>query len=100
MHVTRWNDHLKTIVPLSALSALLIGIGNVVAPGYLGFFAVLALTMNAGAYSFSDRLVLRVHGATVRELAAGEQLAGLFSTHPATAERIARLEAIASRGRG
>ncbi|MCC6764796.1 MAG: zinc metalloprotease HtpX [Deltaproteobacteria bacterium] len=81
--MTRWNNHLKTIVLLGALSALLVGIGNVVAPGHLGIFAVMALAMNLGAYYFSDRLVLRMHGArevdpsqaprlygTVRELAA------------------------------
>jgi heat shock protein HtpX len=85
--MTRWNNHLKTIVLLGALSALLVGVGNVVAPGYLGFFAVLALGMNVGAYYFSDRLVLRMHGAreidpaqapklhgTVRELAARAQI--------------------------
>jgi heat shock protein HtpX len=85
--MTRWNNHLKTMVLLGALSALLIGVGNVVAPGHLGFFAVLALGMNLGAYYFSDRLVLRMHGAReidpslapqlhrmVRELAARAQL--------------------------
>jgi heat shock protein HtpX len=61
--MTRWNNHLKTIVLLGALSALLIAIGNVVAPGYLGFFAVMALAMNVGAYYFSDKMVLRMHGA-------------------------------------
>ncbi|MCC6850097.1 MAG: zinc metalloprotease HtpX [Deltaproteobacteria bacterium] len=85
--MTRWNNHLKTIVLLGALSALLVGIGHVVAPGHLGVFAVMALAMNVGAYYFSDRLVLRMHGAreldpgqapqlaaTVRELAARADL--------------------------
>jgi heat shock protein HtpX len=61
--MTRWNNQLKTIVLLGALSALLIAIGNVVAPGYLGFFAIMALAMNVGAYWFSDKMVLRMSGA-------------------------------------
>ena len=69
--MTRWNNHLKTIVLLGALSALLIGVGNIVSPGHLGFFAVLALGMNLGAYFFSDRLVLRMHGA--REIDAAQE---------------------------
>jgi heat shock protein HtpX len=75
--MTRWNNHLKTIVLLGALSALLVGVGNVVAPGHLGFFAVLALGMNLGAYFFSDRLVLRMHGAREIDPAAAPQLHGM-----------------------
>ena len=69
--MTRWNNHLKTIVLLGALSALLIAVGNVVAPGHLGVLAILALGMNLGAYFFSDRLVLRMHGA--REIDAAQE---------------------------
>lgn len=61
--MTRWNNQLKTIVLLGALSALLIAIGGVLAPGHLGIFAVLALAMNVGAYWFSDKMVLRMAGA-------------------------------------
>jgi heat shock protein HtpX len=57
------NNHLKTVVLLGALSALVIGIGALVAPGHLYLFGVLALAMNLGAYFFSDRLVLRLHHA-------------------------------------
>ena len=84
--MTRWNNHLKTIVLLGALSALLVGIGNVVAPGYLGFFAVMALAMNVGAYYFSDRLVLRMHGAREIDPAAAPQLHGMVRELAARAE--------------
>ncbi len=57
------KNQLKTIALLGGLSALLIGIGSAVSPGHLGFFVVLALAMNLGAYFFSDRLVLRMHQA-------------------------------------
>jgi len=84
--MTRWNNHLKTIVLLGALSALLVGIGNVVAPGYLGFFAVMALAMNVGAYYFSDRLVLRMHGAQEIDPARAPQLHGVVRELAARAE--------------
>jgi heat shock protein HtpX len=57
------HNQLKTVVLLGALSALVMGIGSLVAPGSLYLFAVLALAMNLGAYFFSDRLVLRMHNA-------------------------------------
>lgn len=72
--MSRWNNHLKTVVLLGALSALMIGIGNVVSPGHLGVFAVLALAMNVGAYFFSDKMVLRMHGAREVDAAAAPQL--------------------------
>jgi heat shock protein HtpX len=40
-----------------------IGFGSLVAPGSLYLFVALALAMNLGAYFFSDRIVLRMHGA-------------------------------------
>ena len=57
------KNQLKTILLLGSLSALLVGVGSLVAPGMLGLFAVLAVAMNVGAYFFSDRLVLRMHHA-------------------------------------
>jgi heat shock protein HtpX len=57
-----WNQ-LKTVLLLGVLSALLVGIGGAVAPGLLWLFVVIAIAMNVGAYFFSDRLVLRMHGA-------------------------------------
>lgn len=57
------RNQLKTILLLGSLSALLVGLGSLVAPSMLGLFAVLAIAMNVGAYFFSDRLVLRMHHA-------------------------------------
>lgn len=57
------NNQIKTILLLGALSALLVGLGAMVAPGSLYLFLALAVVLNLGAYFFSDRLVLRMHGA-------------------------------------
>lgn len=56
-------NQLKTVVLLGALSALLIGIGGSLGPGYLYGFTALALLMNLGAYFFSDKIVLKMHRA-------------------------------------
>jgi heat shock protein HtpX len=58
------KNQIKTILLLGSLSALVLGIGALVAPGYLYLFAALALAMNLGAYFFSDRIVLRMHHAS------------------------------------
>jgi heat shock protein HtpX len=70
MSLRRWNNQLKTIALLGALSALLIAVGGALSPGNLALFVALALAMNLGAYFFSDRLVLRMHGA--REVSEAE----------------------------
>ncbi len=57
------KNQLKTIFLLGVLSAILIGFGGLLGPGYLYGFTVLALILNLGAYFFSDRLVLRMSGA-------------------------------------
>jgi heat shock protein HtpX len=57
------KNQLKTIFLLGVLSALLVSIGGVLGPGYFYGFIGLALLMNLGAYFFSDRIVLRMHGA-------------------------------------
>jgi heat shock protein HtpX len=62
--MTTFRNQLKTVLLLGALSALLIGIGALVAPSQLYLFAALALAMNLGAYFFSDRIVLRMHRAS------------------------------------
>ncbi|HXC51660.1 MAG TPA: zinc metalloprotease HtpX [Candidatus Limnocylindrales bacterium] len=63
-------NQLKTIFLLGVLSALLIGIGQVLSPGNTTLFVVMAAVMNLGAYFFSDRVVLRVSGA--REVSVAE----------------------------
>jgi len=61
--MTALKNQLKTILLLGVMSALLVCVGALVAPGYLYLFGFLALAMNLGAYFFSDRIVLRMHGA-------------------------------------
>ncbi|MEY4544515.1 MAG: hypothetical protein RL685_710 [Pseudomonadota bacterium] len=58
------KNQLKTLALFGALTALVVGFGGLIAPGYLYLFAALSLAMNLGAYFFSDRVVLRMHGAT------------------------------------
>jgi heat shock protein HtpX len=67
----------KTIVLLGSLSALLVGFGSLLGPGWMTTFGVLAVVLNVGSYFFSDRLVLRMHGA--RPLAPA-QAPRLFET--------------------
>lgn len=57
------KNQLKTILLLGALSAVLISIGGALGPGYLYGFTILAVLLNLGAYFFSDRMILRLHGA-------------------------------------
>lgn len=56
-------NQLKTLLLLGVLSAVLVGFGGALGPGYLYGFTALALVMNLGAYFFSDKLVLRMHRA-------------------------------------
>ena len=64
-----WNQ-VKTVLLLGGMSALMIGIGGAMGSNALLIFAVLALVMNVGAYYFSDRLILTMHGA--REVSEDE----------------------------
>jgi len=52
------KNQLKTLVLLGVLSALLVGVGSLIAPSRWALFAAVAATMNLLAYFFSDRLVL------------------------------------------
>lgn len=56
-------NQIKTVGLLAVLSAMLVGVGGAVHPGLVEFYLFLALVMNVGAYFFSDRLVLSMHGA-------------------------------------
>jgi heat shock protein HtpX len=79
-------NQLKTILLLGALSALLVGIGGYVAPGMLYLFAGLAVVLNLGAYLFSDRIVLRLHGARPIEPSEAPQLHDMVRELAARAE--------------
>jgi heat shock protein HtpX len=57
------KNQLKTILLLGALSALLVAFGASLGPGWMWGMTAVALAMNLLAYFFSDRLVLRMHGA-------------------------------------
>lgn len=63
-------NQLKTILLLGALSAILVGIGASLGPNAFWLFTAIAVAMNLVSYFFSDRIVLRMHGA--RELPEGE----------------------------
>lgn len=65
-----WKNQLKTILMLGALSAVLVGVGSLIGPGWAWIMLAVSLAMNLGAYFFSDKIVMRMHGA--RELAPGE----------------------------
>lgn len=57
------KNQVKTIFLLGVLSALLVSFGGALGPGYFYGFTALALILNLGAYFFSDRIVLKMHGA-------------------------------------
>ncbi len=59
----RLNNQLKTILLLGVLSAVLIAVGGALGTNALYAATALALLLNVGAYFFSDRIVLRLHGA-------------------------------------
>lgn len=63
-------NQLKTILLLGALSAILVAFGASLGPGAFWIFTAIAVGMNLFAYFFSDKLVLRMHGA--REVPEGE----------------------------
>ena len=80
------NNQIKTILLLGTLSALVVGIGALVAPGYLYVFAALALVMNLGAYFFSDRIVLRMNHAREVSLADAPELHAMIEELSAKAQ--------------
>lgn len=68
---------LKTFLLLGALSALLVSIGGAMGPGAMTMLLGLAVAMNLGAWFWSDRLVLRMHGARPLDAAAAPELHGM-----------------------
>jgi len=94
--MSRFGNQLRTVLLLGALTALLVAVGGAMAPGHMPLMLGLAITMNVGAYFFSDRLVLRMSGA--RELEPGElpELAMMVRELAARAEiPMPRLERLA-----
>ena len=65
------KNQLKTALFLGVLTSILVGIGALVAPGYLWVFGALAVLLNVGSYFFSDRIVLAIHRA--REVGPDEE---------------------------
>lgn len=80
------KNQIKTIVLMGSLTALVIGFGALVAPGYLYLFGALALAMNLGAYFFSDRIVLRMHHAREVTLAEAPDLHAIVEELSARAD--------------
>ena len=71
-------NHLKTLVLLSTLTALLLWAGEALGgQGGLLFALMLAGLMNLWAHWFSDRIVLRMHHAVAIDAAASPDLYGL-----------------------
>lgn len=64
-HVFRGDmkNQIKTILLLGVLSAILIAFGSLLGREWVAGFTILAMALNLGAYYFSDKLVLRMHGA-------------------------------------
>lgn len=67
----------KTFLLLGALSAILVSIGGAMGPGAMTVFVALALAMNLGAWFWSDRVVLRMHGAQPLDAAEAPELHGM-----------------------
>ncbi|WP_375773393.1 zinc metalloprotease HtpX [Archangium gephyra] len=57
------KNQIKTLLLLGVLSVVLITIGAALGKGFLIGALVLSLAMNLGAYFYSDKLVLSMHGA-------------------------------------
>lgn len=74
-------NQLKTVFLLSALTALLVWLGDVIG-GRQGMwmFLVLAALMNFGAYWFSDKIVLKMYRAQPVTRAQAPELYGIVSS--------------------
>lgn len=57
------KNQLKTVVFLGVLTAILMGVGALVAPGHIYVFGAIAIAMNLFSYFFSDKIVLKMHRA-------------------------------------
>ncbi len=57
-------NQLKTIGLLAVLTSALVGMGALLGPTWMLIALLVAIALNVGSYYFSDRIVLRMHGAT------------------------------------
>ena len=57
------KNQIKTILLLGVLSAILIGFGALLGRQWVAIFTLGAMALNFVAYFWSDRIVLRMHGA-------------------------------------
>ena len=57
------KNQIKTILLLGVLSAILIGFGALLGRQWVAGFFILAMVMNFVAYFWSDKIVLKMHGA-------------------------------------
>lgn len=80
------KNHLKTILLISVLSVLVIGLGTAAAPSFAYLFVAIAVVMNIGAYFFSDKIVLRMHGARELNPAEAPEIHGMLSELAARAQ--------------
>jgi heat shock protein HtpX len=78
------KNQLKTVLLLGVLSAVLVAFGASLGPRAFWLFTALAVLMNLVGYFFSDRIVLRMHGA--REIPR-EEAPGLHATVEELAQR-------------
>lgn len=68
------TNTLKTLLLFSLLASVLVAVGWALGGPWPWVLGVLALVMNLGAYFWSDRLVLRMHGAEELSPAAAPDL--------------------------
>ena len=90
----------KTVILLATLTAVLVWAGDALG-GQTGLLTALVFAgiMNVGAYWWSDKLILRMYGAQdIVNPFSGSGMLRLFSTHPSTEQRVARLELLARDG--
>jgi heat shock protein HtpX len=73
-NLSTFKNQIKTIALLGGLSALLIGIGALVAPNSLWIFGAIAVGMNLLSYFYSDKLVLAMSRAHPVDRAAAPGL--------------------------
>ena len=72
------RNQLKTALLLGLLSVGLVSLGGAIGPVATVAAGAIALALNVGAYFFSDRLILRMHGARETQPADAPRLHAMF----------------------